>query len=420
MTNEPHDPAEPSETDADAASVPAGEPTVTDQPTVVDPGSTSSAAGDSTVDDPTSPATGGPTTTGDPMADEHPSDEPFGHLPPPPMRLAAVPERTGLVRDPYSRLGGIASGIAHRYGWDPTLVRLLFVVGLVASGGGALPLYLVAWVVVPRATIWPPTPVRDPAGRGLSNREVGIGIAIAGVLAFLVAGAGAAGAILVPLALVGGGVWLLTQSPSEPALAEVSSGAPATFGSAGPPPAPPTFASPAPIGQPVPPRSRRRKWAVRAVVAGVVLTLMAAIVVPVVAAAVWIGAGDGVSVSIGNGNVRLANYGPDSIDGLPASIRSDNGLARVDLRDIPASDFSERTEPARLDIALGDGQVWLEIPEGLSYRLDATAADGTIRTDGAALDAGQVDRHAVQVRNADPDIIITIDVGKGDINLDEH
>ena len=347
-------------------------------------------------------------------------DDTLGHLPPPPMRPAAAPPRTGLVRDPYSRLGGIASGIAHRYGWDPTLVRLLFVVALIASGGGALLLYLVAWVVVPRATIWPPTPVRNPAGSGLSNREVGIAIAVAGVLAFLVAGAGTTGAILVPLALIGGGIWLLTQSPREPALDGVTTGSPALGEAEGMAPVPPTFVPPEPFGQPVPSRSRRRKWTVRVLVAGAVLTLMAAVVVPVAVVAAWIGAGDGVSVSVGNSDLRLANYAPKSLDALPTAIRSDNGLVRVDLRDIPASDFAERTEPARLDIAIGDGEVWLEVPQGLSYRLDARADNGTVHTDGAALVAAKVDNHTVEVPRSDPDIVITIDVNKGDVNLDQH
>lgn len=386
MTDEAHDPAEPT------APVDDSIPT--------DP--------DSLPTDPTVPIDAG---TG---------DDTFGHLPPPPMRPTAPPPRTGLVRDPYSRLGGVASGIAHRYGWDPTLVRLLFVAALVASAGGALLLYLVAWVVVPRATVWPPTPVSNPAGGGLSNREVGIAVAVAGVLAFLVAGGGATGAILVPLALIGGGIWLLAQSPREQALDGVTTGASALGGAGGMPPAPPTMVSTEPFGQPVPPRSRRRKWAVRALVAGTFLTLMAVVVVPVAVVAAWIGAGDGVSVSVGNSDFRLANHAPESLDALPTDIRSDNGLVRVDLRDIPASDFAERAEPARLDIALGEGEVWLEIPRGLSYRLDARADDGTVHTDGAALDAARVDDQTVMVPRADPDIVITIDVNKGDINLDQH
>ena len=379
MTDEAHDPAEPT--------APVDDPIPTDPTVPID------------------------ATTG---------DDTFGHLPPPPMRPVAPPPRTGLVRDPYSRLGGVASGIAHRYGWDPTLVRLLFVAALIASAGGALLVYLVAWVVVPRATVWPPTPVSNPAGGGLSNREVGIGVAVAGVLAFLVAGGGATGAILVPLALIGGGIWLLAQSPREPVLDGVTAGSPTLGEAGGTPPGPPTILPTEPFGQPVPPRSRRRKWAVRALVAGTVLTLMAMVVVPVAVVAAWIGAGDGVSVSVGNRDLRLANYAPESIDALPTAIRADNGLVRVDLRDIPASDLAERSEPARLDIALGEGEVWLEVPRGLSYRLDARADDGTVHTDGAALDAARVDDQTVEVPRADPDIVITIDVNKGDINLDQH
>ena len=382
------------------------------------------------------PMTYEPTEQNQPTEPAEPAEpgsggEDFDRLPPPPATsappLAAPPPgpdagRTGLVRDPYSRLGGIASGVAHRYGWDPTLVRLLFVVGLIASGGAALLLYLVAWVVIPRATVWPPTPVRHPAGGGFSNREAGLGIAIAGVLAFLVAGAGAAGAVLVPLALVGGGIWLLTQPPralgfdgaGAPGSPTSSSGAPPPV----PPPAPPAPAGP--VGQPVPPRSRRRKWAVRALVAAAVLTVLAAVVVPVAVVAAWIGGGDGVSVSVGNDSLRLSNYAPKSLDALPSTIRSDNGLARVDLSAIPAADFAERTTPARLDIAIGDGEVWLEVPDGVSYSLDATADEGTIHTSGSELDDARIDRHTVRVDDEDPDIIITIEVDQGDVNLTEN
>lgn len=115
-----------------------------------------------------------PTASGSDPSSEDPTvpagpDAPFGAVLPPPPEVAP-PERSGLVRDPYSRLGGIAPGIAHRYGWDPTLVRLAFVIGLVASIGTAFLAYLVAWLVIPRATVWPPTPVRDGAGGSATER----------------------------------------------------------------------------------------------------------------------------------------------------------------------------------------------------------------------------------------------------------
>ena len=49
-------------------------------------------------------------------------------------------------------LGGVCGGIADWLGWDPTLVRVLFVVISIASAGfpGTI-VYLILWLVMPRA-----------------------------------------------------------------------------------------------------------------------------------------------------------------------------------------------------------------------------------------------------------------------------
>ena len=44
---------------------------------------------------------------------------------------------------------GVCGGLAERYGWDPLLVRLAFVVGLLLGGPGIL-VYLAMAIVVPR------------------------------------------------------------------------------------------------------------------------------------------------------------------------------------------------------------------------------------------------------------------------------
>ena len=46
-------------------------------------------------------------------------------------------------------LGGVCGGIAQRYGWDPTLIRVLFVLSILLPGPQVL-LYLVLWLVIPR------------------------------------------------------------------------------------------------------------------------------------------------------------------------------------------------------------------------------------------------------------------------------
>lgn len=71
--------------------------------------------------------------------------------------------QTGLVRVPDVVLGGIASGIAHRYGWNIVLVRLVFLLVFLGSVLTSIELfvfalicYLIAWTVIPRAEYWPP------------------------------------------------------------------------------------------------------------------------------------------------------------------------------------------------------------------------------------------------------------------------
>jgi len=52
-------------------------------------------------------------------------------------------------------LGGVASGVAAYFGLDKAIVRVLFVLGALVTGVGLL-LYPLAWIIIPRATVWPP------------------------------------------------------------------------------------------------------------------------------------------------------------------------------------------------------------------------------------------------------------------------
>lgn len=57
----------------------------------------------------------------------------------------------GLTRSIHDRvLAGVIGGIALRYGWSPTLLRVLYVVGstLSAAFPGIL-VYLVLWLLIP-------------------------------------------------------------------------------------------------------------------------------------------------------------------------------------------------------------------------------------------------------------------------------
>lgn len=52
----------------------------------------------------------------------------------------------------HRRIAGVCGGIAEWLGWDPTLVRVLYVVGSIFSVAfpGIL-VYLILWVIVPNA-----------------------------------------------------------------------------------------------------------------------------------------------------------------------------------------------------------------------------------------------------------------------------
>ncbi|MES2311891.1 MAG: PspC domain-containing protein [Pseudomonadota bacterium] len=48
------------------------------------------------------------------------------------------------------KLAGICGGIAEYYGWDPTLVRVAWIV-LTLLGGSGILIYLILWLVMPES-----------------------------------------------------------------------------------------------------------------------------------------------------------------------------------------------------------------------------------------------------------------------------
>src|SRR5690606_7799725 len=55
-----------------------------------------------------------------------------------------------LTRDrERGELAGILAGVSRRFGWDLTLLRVLFGVSVLVSGGLALVAYVFAWIVMP-------------------------------------------------------------------------------------------------------------------------------------------------------------------------------------------------------------------------------------------------------------------------------
>ncbi len=103
--------------------------------------------------------------------------------------MAQVDARQRAPRLERSRrdrwIAGVAGGIAHHLGVQPSIVRIAFVVSTFAAGFG-LVVYVLTWLLAPLETLAdgvepPPRRIQLPTPR----RAVGIGLVIVGILALL-------------------------------------------------------------------------------------------------------------------------------------------------------------------------------------------------------------------------------------------
>jgi signal transduction histidine kinase len=120
-------------------------------------------------------------------------------------------------------IGGVAAGVARRFGVDPALVRLAFVVAA-AAGGAGFAAYALGWLLIPAGDSGPAR-VRIRTGRAAV--EVALGTAcllLAALLAFRSLGIWFSDAVVWPLVLIaGGGALIWRQSmggAAEPAAGE--------------------------------------------------------------------------------------------------------------------------------------------------------------------------------------------------------
>jgi len=64
--------------------------------------------------------------------------------------------RQGLVRPQEGRiLGGVCAGLARRFGLDPWIARLLFVLVLLAIPGSQILIYPILWILMPSEAVAP-------------------------------------------------------------------------------------------------------------------------------------------------------------------------------------------------------------------------------------------------------------------------
>jgi signal transduction histidine kinase len=114
-------------------------------------------------------------------------------------------------------IGGVAAGIARRFGVDVTLVRLAFVVAA-AAGGVGFAAYALGWLLIPAGDSGPPR-MRIRTGRAAVEVALGTGLLLVAVLlTFRELGLWLSDAIVWPLVLIAaGGALIWRQSLGEAA-----------------------------------------------------------------------------------------------------------------------------------------------------------------------------------------------------------
>ena len=301
-------------------------------------------------------------------------------VPPAPTFTPPVGAMAGdrLVRDPSATFGGVLSGIAHRYGWDVSLTRLAYVALTFVTAGTTIPIYLLAWLIVPRANYWPPVVRRRT--RSLTSRDMGFAVIGLGVFIALAIGTGQAAGIIVPLAMIASGVWLLTQSSREE-VAIAGAGNTAAFastdfaGSAGagsnttPPPPWTTSEMPTNAPEPVAPRSRKRRFAVIALIAGFVVLPIVALIFGVI---IFFAAINPEAIDIEFD--ETARVTPTSIEEIPTNVTTagsdDDGKYVLDLSNVDFSSVEPGDDPVRVDIDLDAGGILVIVHDEVRVDVD--------------------------------------------------
>jgi len=124
--------------------------------------------------EPSQPAgTGSPEVPDQPKAGSTGGAAPNNAVPAPPLNFFNWIRSQGINRGRDRWMGGVASGIAHRFGIDPLIVRGIFIVLTLFAGIGIL-LYGVAWALLP-----------EPDGR-IHAQEAGAGRWSAGMTGALI------------------------------------------------------------------------------------------------------------------------------------------------------------------------------------------------------------------------------------------
>jgi hypothetical protein len=108
---------------------------------------------------------------------------------------------------------------------DPVVVRLLWIVALLTGVGFFA--YLVCWVVIPKAKVWPPDGYAQPVTRDARSTAMVSGLMIVALAALIGQGVDGMSGFLLPAALIGFGVYLLNERSASAATAAPVAGPPA-------------------------------------------------------------------------------------------------------------------------------------------------------------------------------------------------
>ena len=108
-----------------------------------------------------------------------------------------------------SMIGGVAAGLAAYLNSDPALVRIVWAILVVVTGGAALVVYIVAWIVVPEEPVGPAEPIAsttDPV-----TGEVVYPAGEPATAASTHSGAGGQAGVVIGVGLVVIGLWFLLR-----------------------------------------------------------------------------------------------------------------------------------------------------------------------------------------------------------------
>jgi phage shock protein PspC (stress-responsive transcriptional regulator) len=107
-------------------------------------------------------------------------------------------------------IGGVASGLAAYLDADPALVRIAWAILVVVTGGAALIVYIVCWIVVPEEHETPVVPVGEPQTDPVTG-EVIAPVAATPATPTASKGVGGSAGVVVGIGLVLVGVWFLLR-----------------------------------------------------------------------------------------------------------------------------------------------------------------------------------------------------------------